>query len=646
MLTNAGSPQSGPADSRFSAPLVPGRRDELGERWTTTWAADGSSVDVLELRGEFSRMPGAERALRERITRLATFKHPAFAEIRDLYHHGANLRLVSGRITGQRLSEVQELPRAKRVAFVARALQQSTSALTALEAVGPGVTHAALTGDRIVVTADGTTRIADHVIGSALQQLALWPEELFLEFGLLAPADHDGQAAFGAQTTVIQLGAAGLSALLGRSISLDDLDHGVETLLDEFEASASTSPLVVPMRNWLERTLQVDQPEFTSAADAELGLKQALADAGPAAATEIEAVSFPAPPAPRLVTRTDEDVRANERLAATPPLAPSLNPTTASPAPAPDSSSLPAATFPGPVTAAPAVKPMPWAPPVLATRAAIPEPIVPAPAPIPVTLPPPVPDATTGRGPLGPYLAWAAVALAVVAIAEAGVIAWLMTKSAPAPLSAAVTIESTQPGTTVMVDGRPAGAAPLKLQVTQNTHAIRVSPAADVAPPPVTAAVTPARPETDQTAALERAAARQRSGGVTFAAPIPLNVLEGDRVLGSTADGPIVASAGQHTLDLVNAALGYRVRQVVTIRPGTIARISITPPMGRISINAQPWAQVLIDDTAVGETPLANLPATIGEHQVTFRHPQFGERRERVIVRADTPARISTTFQR
>jgi hypothetical protein len=117
-------------------------------------------------------------------------------------------------------------------------------------------------------------------------------------------------------------------------------------------------------------------------------------------------------------------------------------------------------------------------------------------------------------------------------------------------------------------------------------------------------------------------------------------------VLGSTSDGPIVAGAGPHTLDLINTALGFRVRQVVTIRAGAIARVPITLPMGSLSINAQPWAQVSIDDTAVGDTPLANVPATLGEHQITFRHPQFGERRERVVVRADAPARVSTAFQR
>jgi hypothetical protein len=68
--------------------------------------------------------------------------------------------------------------------------------------------------------------------------------------------------------------------------------------------------------------------------------------------------------------------------------------------------------------------------------------------------------------------------------------------------------------------------------------------------------------------------------------------------------------------------------------------------MGRISLNAQPWAQVLIDDKPVGETPLANVPVNVGDHQVVFRNPEFGEHRETVTVRADVPARISTTFQR
>ena len=142
------------------------------------------------------------------------------------------------------------------------------------------------------------------------------------------------------------------------------------------------------------------------------------------------------------------------------------------------------------------------------------------------------------------------------------------------------------------------------------------------------------------------AGARQRSGGVRLSSPIALTVFEGDRVLGSTADGPIVTTAGIHDLELVNTTLGYRSRRTVTIQTGVITPMTIPVPAGRININAQPWAQVLIDDTAIGDTPLANISVPLGQHQVTFRHPQLGERRETVLVRADTVARVSTSFVR
>ena len=160
-----------------------------------------------------------------------------------------------------------------------------------------------------------------------------------------------------------------------------------------------------------------------------------------------------------------------------------------------------------------------------------------------------------------------------------------------------------------------------------------------VAPPAVTPGAV-----TDAT--LADAAARQRSGGVRLTSAIQLNVFEGDRVLGSTADGPIVTTAGTHQLDLVNTALGYRTRQTVIIRPGVITQLSLPTPAGKVNINAQPWAQVLIDDSPAGETPLANVSVPLGQHQITFRHPQLGERRETVMVRADGIARVSTVFER
>jgi hypothetical protein len=105
-----------------------------------------------------------------------------------------------------------------------------------------------------------------------------------------------------------------------------------------------------------------------------------------------------------------------------------------------------------------------------------------------------------------------------------------------------------------------------------------------------------------------------------------------------------VAQAGIHQWDLVNNALGYRVKRTVDIRAGQIVPLVIEPADGRLSINAVPWAQVSIDGKSVGDTPLGNVPVPIGEHEIVFRHPQLGERRETITVKSGTLTRVSATF--
>ena len=95
-----------------------------------------------------------------------------------------------------------------------------------------------------------------------------------------------------------------------------------------------------------------------------------------------------------------------------------------------------------------------------------------------------------------------------------------------------------------------------------------------------------------------------------------------------------------------NAGIGYRVRREVDVRPGQITAVSVTIPNGRLNINATPWASVWIDGSPYGETPLGNLSIAPGEHEIVFRHPQLGERRERTLVRPDTAARVAVNLQR
>jgi hypothetical protein len=64
-----------------------------------------------------------------------------------------------------------------------------------------------------------------------------------------------------------------------------------------------------------------------------------------------------------------------------------------------------------------------------------------------------------------------------------------------------------------------------------------------------------------------------------------------------------------------------------------------------VSINAVPWADVLVDGSAAGQTPLANVSLPIGPHEIVFRHPQLGERKRTVVVTVEGLAKVTQTFQ-
>lgn len=131
------------------------------------------------------------------------------------------------------------------------------------------------------------------------------------------------------------------------------------------------------------------------------------------------------------------------------------------------------------------------------------------------------------------------------------------------------------------------------------------------------------------------------AGRLHVASDIPLQVLEGRRTIGTSGGGPLVLRPGVHDLELVNDTFGFRATEQVRVEAGGQTELSVALPAGTVNVNVQPWAQVIIDGVAVGETPLANLSVLIGEHEVLLRHPQLGERRERVVVKAGTLTRVS-----
>jgi PEGA domain len=579
-----------------------GLSDGLGDRLLMFDNTNAPSWELLRFRPEFVSMPGFERALRDRVEQLGHFRHPLFTHVRAVEElgFGDGLALVATYAPGRRLSEALVRPRS--VGAVIPLIRQLTSALADLQDQGGDVAHGALTADRIMVARDGRLIIREHVLGSALARLRLPAGRLWTDLGIMAWPTHLAVPTLDRRTDVVQLALVALSLMLGRRVGPADYPRRIDDLLDRI-GETSGDDLFSPLRFWLERALQLNGRVFECAEDA----RAALSDLAKDGEETGESLTWRAAPSRQRPSLRDEK---------TGPTHDASNPIEQF---SPETSPTPAARPPSPAEFL---------------------------------------DGDEGRpsGRTRQAVRWVAAAAVLMAIAEAAVIGRLLytRNQTPPPTSAAVLVEFGPPGADVLVDGRPAGVTPLALKIGPQTRSIRVvsqeaAPAAAAAPavvgedPDLAAArpiVVPPAPPAPPTAARP-----QRSGALLVSSSFELQVIEGERVLGSSSQGPVALAAGRHEFDLVNAALGFRSRRVVEINAGQTLTLAVPRPNGDVSINALPWAEVWLDGTALGQTPLGKVSVPIGEHEILFRHPNFGERREKVIVRSDRLTLVSANLR-
>jgi hypothetical protein len=149
------------------------------------------------------------------------------------------------------------------------------------------------------------------------------------------------------------------------------------------------------------------------------------------------------------------------------------------------------------------------------------------------------------------------------------------------------------------------------------------------------------------TVVVSATATQAASGGwLTIEAPIEMEISEGGRLLGTTRTERLMLPVGSHRIDLANAPLEFVATRTVDIAAGKTLNVSVALPNGKLSVNAVPWADVSIDGQSYGTTPLGDLLLPIGTHEVVFRHPQLGERRQTVTVKAQAPARVGVDLRK
>ena len=214
-------------------------------------------------------------------------------------------------------------------------------------------------------------------------------------------------------------------------------------------------------------------------------------------------------------------------------------------------------------------------------------------------------------------------------------------------------ITSEPPSAAVAVDGRGRGKTPLLITdlaagahdivVTGTSGSVRQRVRVD---PAATTTVMVPLPRTAPPQSTGTAPPQSTGGWLSITASIELQVFEGDRLLGTTRVNRMMLPTGVYNLRLTNEAAGVDIARHVTIERGQTARLQITVPPGTLSINAVPWAAVSVDGRDVGETPLGAVELSAGPHVVAFTHPQLGERRQPVTVRAGSTTRVSVDLRR
>jgi len=202
-------------------------------------------------------------------------------------------------------------------------------------------------------------------------------------------------------------------------------------------------------------------------------------------------------------------------------------------------------------------------------------------------------------------------------------------------------ITSEPAGARVTVDGVARGQTPVALaDVPVGDHTVAIS-SGDTT---IRRSVKVSAGATSSVA-VSIAAADSTAGWLSISAPFELSVLEGGQVVGNTSAARLMLPTGAHNLTLSNAQLEFETSVSIRIDAGKTTKPTIAIPNGSLSVNALPWADVLVDGKEVGTTPLANIAVPIGSHELVLRNPQLGERRRTITLAARTPTRIGVDFR-
>jgi serine/threonine protein kinase len=265
--------------------------DGLGERHNILDPSGSETLEVLCVRDELAAVPSFEFALRERVSRLATFRHSSFVRVRAverLTDRHATLAVVSDAAAGTRLSDLLAQAAERRVNLDINSalclIRQLVPAIAALHEHArdiQGFAHASIAPERLVVTPNGRLLVVEYVLGAALEQVRYSPDRYWHDLRIAIPKTTN-LPRFDNRVDVAQMGIVALSLVLGRLVRDEEYPARLGDVVASTWAISSRGgfePLPPGLRGWLGRALQLEpRTAFATAAEARAELEKLLGD--------------------------------------------------------------------------------------------------------------------------------------------------------------------------------------------------------------------------------------------------------------------------------------------------------------------------------------------------------------------------------
>lgn len=650
------------AASNFS-PAAVAFVDGLGERHNILDPSGSETLEVLCVREELAAVPSFEFALRERVSRLATFRHSSFVRVRAverLTDRHATLAVVSDAVTGTRLSDLLVQAAERRVNLDINSalclIRQLVPAVAALHEHArdiQGFAHAAIAPERLVLTPNGRLLVVEYVMGAALEQVRFTPERYWHDLRLAVPKTTN-LPRFDQRVDVAQMGIVALSLVLGRLIREEEYPARVGDVVASTWAISSRGgfePLPPGLRGWLGRALQLEpRTAFASAAEARAELEKLLGDSEHLAApATLDAFlerfnsadrSSPAPaaPVPELrqepkpdpkpeIRRDVHDVRMEPPAAELPVWADSVRSST------PPSFDLRSKPEPAP---APAVAPKPPRPAPSAHVSFGYESIATEPArpaaeereAFSFAAPPDPPALSRTK------LIAAAV---VVALLGGGYFAF-RSFSAVAPkvetATGTLVMTSNPDGVAVFVDSEPKGMTPLTLTLSAGEHVVELRGPGEPRTIPVTITAG-----TQATQYIELPKTNAKTGQLQIRSePSGARVTIDSIPRGTTPITVVELTPGEHAVVLESDLAS--VKESVIIESGVTASLVVpmsatpnanAPVSGWIAVSAPLDVQIFEDGRPIGTNLSDRIMVSAGPHEIEVVNEAVGLRVTRTV---------------